>query len=199
MLIKKCSTSSPRVLSSMWRLVQPDLPFPGWGQIWQLESSPHPLPESQQQSARERRGTIGWEHLLFTTCWKHLFLCIPTNTTKMIASLLCLKLQIQYLLIHFKLNCTLCFKNNADGIKIYTSNMCIRPFPWDLQKFNHSMMSKACMKLITNSYSQNLQLQLCKLWWHHSLNWPFKFNLYQGKIFWSRHIRLSKCICFQLS
>lgn len=29
MLIKKCSTSSPRVLSTMGRLVQSDLPFPG--------------------------------------------------------------------------------------------------------------------------------------------------------------------------
>lgn len=198
MLISKCSSSSPRVLSTMGRLVQSDLPLPGWGQIWQLESSPHPLPESQQQSARERRGTIGWEHLLFTTCWKHLLLCIPTNTTKMID---CFVYIYTNTMSKFILNWIvhLCFKNNADGIKIYTSNMCIRPFPWDLQKFNHSMMSKACMKLITNSYSRNLQLQLCKLWWHHSLNWPFKFNLYQVKFFWSRHIRLSKCICFHLS
>lgn len=197
MLIKKCSTSSPRVLSSMGRLVQPDLPFPGWGQIWQLESSPHPLPESQQQSARERRGTIGWEHLLFTTCWKHLFLCIPTNANKMIDCFVSTTNTMSKFILNWIVH--LCFKNNAERNKDLYIKHVHQTIYLGSAEFNHSMMSKACMKLITNSYSQNLQLPLCKLWWHHSLNWPLKFILYQMKFFWSRHVRLSKCICFQLS
>lgn len=154
MLIKKCSTSSPRVLSTMGRLVQSDLPLPGWGQIWQLESSPHPLPESQQQSARERRGTIGWEHLLFTTCWKHLFLCIPTNTTKMIACFVSTTNTMSKFILNWIVH--LCFKNNADGIKIYTSNMCIRPFPWDLQ----NLITQWCQRPVWNS-SQTLTHWIC--------------------------------------
>lgn len=50
----------------------------------------------------------------------------------------------------------LCFKNSADGIKIYTSNMCIRPFPWDLQ----NLITQWCQRPAWNS-SQTLTHRIC--------------------------------------
>lgn len=50
----------------------------------------------------------------------------------------------------------LCFKNNADGIKIYTSNMCIIPFTWDLQ----NLITQWCQRPVWNS-SQTLTHRIC--------------------------------------